>query len=203
MLRLWLGATTVGRWKNQAKRLLYGWWAPCETCHLAPLLTSFCTARVPNPEVQKLAPLAPLAIRWAILTGEYPPDPGGVSDYTRLVARGLADAGDRVVVWAPPFSSGQLSDGVNVEVRRLPDCFGRRSLKTIAEALDGSVGPHRLLVQYVPHAFGWKGANLPFCLWLRGRRRDRVWIMFHEVAYPFDANAGLRPNALAVVNRVM
>ena len=26
---------------------------------------------------------------WAILTGEYPPQPGGVSDYTRLVARGI------------------------------------------------------------------------------------------------------------------
>jgi hypothetical protein len=24
----------------------------------------------------------------------------------------------------------------------------------------------RLLVQYVPHAFGFKAMNLPFCLWL-------------------------------------
>ena len=27
----------------------------------------------------------------------------------------------------------------------------------------------RVLVQYVPHAFGWKGGNLPFCLWLWNR----------------------------------
>jgi len=39
--------------------------------------------------------------RWAILTGEYPPQPGGVSDYTRLVAEGLAVGGDEVHVWAP------------------------------------------------------------------------------------------------------
>ena len=37
---------------------------------------------------------------WAIITGEYPPDPGGVSDYTYLVATHLADAGDEVHVCA-------------------------------------------------------------------------------------------------------
>jgi glycosyltransferase involved in cell wall biosynthesis len=152
---------------------------------------------------RRLAEQPAATTEWHVLTGEYPPQEGGVADYTRLVARGLADAGDRVVVWAPPSSSSQATGDANVEVRRLPDCFGRRSLRTIAETLDRSAGVHRLLVQYVPHAFGWKGANLPFCLWLRGRRRDHVWIMFHEVAYPFEADAGLRPNALAVVNRVM
>ena len=45
-------------------------------------------------------------IRWAVLTGEYPPQSGGVSDYTRLVAKGLAAAGDQVVVYAPPQSIG-------------------------------------------------------------------------------------------------
>ena len=40
--------------------------------------------------------------RWAILTGEYPPQSGGVSDYTRLVAEGLAAVGDEVAVYAPP-----------------------------------------------------------------------------------------------------
>ena len=40
-------------------------------------------------------------MQWHILTGEYPPQPGGVSDYSRMVAHGLAAAGDEVVVWAP------------------------------------------------------------------------------------------------------
>ena len=45
-------------------------------------------------------------IRWVILTGEYPPQSGGVSDYTRLVVEGLAAVGDEVAVYAPPQSHG-------------------------------------------------------------------------------------------------
>jgi hypothetical protein len=119
-----------------------------------------------------------------------------------MVAAGLAGAGDQVVVWAP------RSDGVDprdprVDVRRLPDRFGPRSLGLLSAALDRAPAPHRLLVQYVPHAFGWKAANVPFCLWLRSRRKDGVWVMFHEVAYPFDRGAPLIRNGLAVVNRLM
>jgi hypothetical protein len=36
-----------------------------------------------------------LMLRWHIITGEYPPQPGGVSDYTRLVARGWQTAETR------------------------------------------------------------------------------------------------------------
>ncbi len=139
---------------------------------------------------------------WHVITGEYPPQPGGVSDYTDLVARGLADAGDSVVVWAPPGEDGARCHA-RVDVRRLPDTFGPRSLKILSTDLNRERTPHRILVQYVPHAFGWKAANVPFCLWLRTRRRDRVWVMFHEVSFPFGARAGLKLNALAGVNRLM
>ena len=60
-----------------------------------------------------------------------------------------------------------------------------------------------MLVQYVPHAFGWKGGNLPFCLWLWNRKDLRPWVMFHEVAYPFEAGDRLGRRALAAVNHVM
>ncbi len=145
---------------------------------------------------------APARVHWQMLTGEYPPQPGGVSDYSRLVARALADAGDRVTVWAPP---GDGPDEVypGVAVRRLPDNFGRRSRRLIDGYLDTLPEPRRLLVQYVPHAFGWKAANVPFCLWLRSRRRDSLWIMFHEVAYPRGAGYSLAENALSVVTRWM
>ena len=43
--------------------------------------------------------------RWAVLTGEYPPQPGGVADYTALVAGGLAAASDLVTVYAPPAAA--------------------------------------------------------------------------------------------------
>src|SRR5256714_13899599 len=39
---------------------------------------------------------------WHLITCEYPPRTGGVSDYTRLVAEGLSEAGDEVHVWCPP-----------------------------------------------------------------------------------------------------
>ena len=38
---------------------------------------------------------------WHIVTGEYPPARGGVSDYTFAIANGLASAGDEVNVWCP------------------------------------------------------------------------------------------------------
>jgi glycosyltransferase involved in cell wall biosynthesis len=88
-------------------------------------------------------------------------------------------------------------------VRRLPDRYGPRSLRVLDRELDALPGPRRLLVQYVPHAFGWKAANLPFCWWLRSRRDDLVWIMFHEVAYPVGSEYTARENALGAVTRWM
>jgi glycosyltransferase involved in cell wall biosynthesis len=140
--------------------------------------------------------------RWHIITGEYPPQPGGVSDYTRRIASGLADAGDRVDIWAPPADGAECADA-GIVVHRLPDRFGPRGLRLLSRQLDRDAAPRRLLVQYVPHAFGWKAANLPFCLWLQSRRRDSVWVMFHEVAFPFDRDQAVSRNALAVVNRLM
>jgi len=61
----------------------------------------------------------------------------------------------------------------------------------------------RLLVQYVPHAFGYKAMNLPFCLWLTSLRRMRVWVMFHEVAFPLSWRQPLKHNILGCVTRVM
>src|SRR5947209_3461982 len=36
---------------------------------------------------------------WHLVTGEYPPRPGGVGDYSALLAAGLAAAGGEVHVW--------------------------------------------------------------------------------------------------------
>ncbi len=141
--------------------------------------------------------------RWAILTGEYPPQPGGVSDYTRLVAEGLAAVGDEVAVYAPPQGIGPDSALPGVRVRRLPDRFGLRGLRWLDRELARD-RPDRILIQYVPHAFGLKAMNLPFAAWLalRARRVAPLWVMFHEVAFPF-VRRPLRHNLLAIVNRVM
>jgi glycosyltransferase involved in cell wall biosynthesis len=126
-------------------------------------------------------------MRWAVLTGEYPPQPGGVADYTRQVAHGLAAAGDEVVVFAPPHEGKQELEMAGVAVIRLPDHFGPRGLLALEAALARRHRPDRLLIQYVPHAYGWRALNLPFAAWVASRagRFAPIWVMFHEVALPF------------------
>jgi glycosyltransferase involved in cell wall biosynthesis len=126
-------------------------------------------------------------MHWMILTGEFPPQPGGVSDYTRLVARGLAAAGDEVHVWAPPVREPGAPEP-DITVHRLPGWFGPQSLWRLWHALRRSPPGTRLLVQYVPQAFGWDTMNLPFCAWLALAGRFRpLDVMFHEVAVDWES----------------
>ena len=142
---------------------------------------------------------------WHIVTGEYPPDSGGVADYTAAVAGALADTGVEVHVWA----SGDEPDAValpgGVGVHRVAGRFGPAGLARVERELDRFPGPRTILIQYVPHAFGWKAMNVPFVAWAlirRVRQRDDVRVMFHEVAFPW-VRRPLRHNVIAAVNRVM
>ncbi len=145
---------------------------------------------------------------WHIITGEYPPQAGGVSDYTRLVAQGLAAEGNTVHVWAPECvqplleerKGGSIRPGV--EIHRLPDHFGPRALATLARAIQATPAPS-VLVQYVPHAYGFKAMNVPFCVWLNSIPRSALTIMFHEVAFPLNRAQALRHNLLGAVTRLM
>jgi glycosyltransferase involved in cell wall biosynthesis len=141
------------------------------------------------------------ATRWVLISGEYPPEPGGVSDYSRLVARGLAVAGDEVHVWAPASSTSIPTDP-GVTVHALTGKFGPRDLEMLDRGLSRVAKPYRLLVQYVPHAFGCKGMNVPFCWWLN-RRVEPVWVMFNEVVYPLSTRQPMSHNFLGVVTRLM
>mgnify|MGYP003694782077 CR=1 FL=1 len=79
-------------------------------------------------------------VHWQIVTGEHSPQPGGVSDYTRLVARALALAGDRVDVWAPPCVAG--SPERDSGVLRAPAAGSLRS-SLVARAGSGARCPSR------------------------------------------------------------
>jgi hypothetical protein len=71
--------------------------------------------------------------------------------------------------------------------------------------LDRFAAPRRLLVQWVPHGYGYQSMNVPFCLWLWNRaalRRDRIDIMVHEPYLAFGYGSW-RQEAVAVVHRVM
>lgn len=141
---------------------------------------------------------------WHLLTGEYPPIPGGVGDYTALLAAGLAETGAEVHVWTT-HADGPTPAAEGVTVHR--DCgrWSRDDLKRLGATLEAFPTPRRLVVQYAPNAWGYKGLNLGFCRWVLGRARagDEVRVMFHEVAYPFEPLGKPTRWVLAAAHRVM
>lgn len=139
---------------------------------------------------------------WHLISGEYPPQVGGISDHTRLLAQGLARAGDEVHVWTPAAPAEPPADP-GVTVHRLPGGFGTRWLSELDAGLRRAERPFRILVQYTPHMYGWKAMNVPFCGWLLRLRALRPWVMFHEVAFPCAWRQPFRHNVLGAVNRVM
>ena len=136
-----------------------------------------------------------------LITGEYPPAIGGVGDYTRLVGEALSRCGDEVHVWTPRNSTS-TDDAGPIRVHRLPDHFGPRSILAMDRGIDRKP-ESQVLVQYVPHAFGWKAMNVPLCVWLGSRYGGRLGVIFHEVVYPMARNQSMRHNFLGVVTRVM
>src|SRR5437867_3567799 len=141
---------------------------------------------------------------WHIITCEYPPQPGGVSDYTRIVATGLAEEGDQVHVWCP--ASPELEAVIpGVSVHR---ALGRMCLHDLLRAgtrLNKFQKPRRLLVQWVPHGYGYRSMNLAFCLWLWSRAKiasDEIEIMVHEPFLAFGEGS-LKQDAVAAVHRIM
>jgi glycosyltransferase involved in cell wall biosynthesis len=148
------------------------------------------------------APEAGRPVTWHLLTGEFPPQPGGVSDHTWQVAEGLRRAGSTVHVWAPG-EARQARGPEGVTVHRLPEGFGVQGLWRLERGLARLPGPRRLLVQYVPHAFGYRAMNVPFALWLARRREDEVWVLFHEAVFPWGWERPWRHNVLGAVTRGM
>jgi glycosyltransferase involved in cell wall biosynthesis len=139
---------------------------------------------------------------WHIVTSEYPPDVGGVSDYTRQVAEGLARMGDEVHVWCPRAAEGPATSSLHVH----PDLghIGPADLKRLDERLNAFPAPRRLLVQWVPHGFGYHSMNVWFCVWLarRARAGDAIELMVHEPYLEFRRGP-LRHLAMACVHRLM
>lgn len=140
---------------------------------------------------------------WHIVTGEYPPAPGGVSDYCGAVAAGLASAGDEVHVWCPAAGAA-TADHPGVHVHAIAGAWTRADLRRLDTEINRIPGSRRLLVQWVPHAFGRRSLNIAFCRWIRRRARagDAVDLMVHEPGLAFG-EGGLRHQAAALVHRLM
>ncbi len=128
---------------------------------------------------------------WHIITPEYPPQIGGVADYSHAVAESLRARGERVFVWQPgsPPLQGRFSPS---------------GLSRLHKALDETSRPRRLFVQWVPHGYGYNAMNLPFCWWLyqRARRGDTIDLMVHEAFLPFGEGSW-KQDAVAAAHRLM
>jgi glycosyltransferase involved in cell wall biosynthesis len=145
----------------------------------------------------------PKLAEWHLITCEYPPKIGGVSDYTFVMAKELTKAGDTVHVWCGP-AAGETPQSPGVTVHRDLGGFAPSDLRRAGKRLDEFPVPRRLFVQWVPHGYGYRSMNLFFCVWLwwrARRRRDQVEIMFHEVWLAFGGN--WKSNIAAAVHRIM
>lgn len=111
----------------------------------------------------------------------------------------LAASGQQVHVWSP--GPAHALSGVQVHAHA---GYLIGHLAAVGRQLDAVTGPRRLFVQWVPHGYGYKSLNLPFCFWIwrRARRGDRVDLMVHEPYLPFDRRR-LRQNVGAIAHRLM
>jgi glycosyltransferase involved in cell wall biosynthesis len=141
---------------------------------------------------------------WHLITAEYPPQSGGISDYSHLIATGLAAEGETVHVWCPSPAAQQTNNN-GVAVHRELGQISPKALRRVGRMLDQFPVPRRLLVQWVPHGYGYQSMNLPFCFWLWRRAKfdgDQVEIMVHEPYLAFGEGSW-KQNCVAVVHRLM
>ncbi len=141
-------------------------------------------------------------MEWHIVTGEYPPQLGGVSDYTYQISQELRKGGDSVHIWSPAPPSGIVQRATE-QIHDLPRGFGWRWLRELNRRLRSFTGRRNIIIQYVPHMYGWKSMNLAFCLWICRQRKHNVIVMFHEVAFPMQPGQRFRHRLLAIIHRIM
>ena len=146
--------------------------------------------------------------RWCVVTCEYPPIDGGVSDHTHGLVAVLAAQGDVVDVWCPPMPTTDDAEparapeipGVTVHV--LPSHFGLRAVSLLRRELRALPADTRVVVQWVPTAFGWRMMNLRFALMLLRLPGRRLDLVVHEVGWDVGRETARRALA-GIVHRVM
>jgi glycosyltransferase involved in cell wall biosynthesis len=141
-------------------------------------------------------------VTWHVVTGEFPPGIGGVSDYAYVVSGALAAAGQAVHVWCP--ESGGPAAPAGVTVHREAGRWTGHDLKRLHALLDQAPAPRRLFVQWVPQSYGRRALNVGFCRWVRqrARRGDEIDVMVHEPFLPFREGRW-RHDIAALVQRLM
>jgi glycosyltransferase involved in cell wall biosynthesis len=123
----------------------------------------------------------------AFVTGEYPPQPGGVGDYTRCLALALIERSHRVSVLTIADDYLQVIDPsqpAQPQRVRFTD-WGWSSWRSVIEALD-MVRPEVLHIQYQTGAYGMRPAInlLPWRL-KRLPTYPRIAVTAHDLLLPY------------------
>lgn len=128
-------------------------------------------------------------MRVALLSAEYPPQPGGVGDYTWCLAQAITRRGHTVVIIT--IQDGQLlvlpagSHSPQWVARHGLPGWGWRCWEATIAALD-SVRPDLLHIQYQTGAYGMHPAITLLPWRLRGlSARLRVVVTFHDLLEPY------------------
>ena len=140
--------------------------------------------------------------RWCIITCEYPPLVGGVSDHTFLLASALAAAGDVVDVWTPP-GDGAPPHVDRVAVHVLPSLFNLDALRILRRVIREQLPETRVLIQYVPTGYGWRMMNVPFAMLLYAQRARGLDVYFHEVGFIISQEVRVRRKLVGAVHLIM
>ena len=121
-----------------------------------------------------------------LISGEYPPQQGGVGDFTRELARAFIAAGHeaQVITGCARQDAGcKIEDGIVVQ--RAINSWGVRCWKQIA----ASVQRERfdvLNIQYEPAAYGMQvGVNFLPRAWARRQIRLPIVTTFHDLLVPY------------------
>jgi glycosyltransferase involved in cell wall biosynthesis len=120
---------------------------------------------------------------WHLVTCEYPPQIGGVSDHTRLLARELHKAGDDVHVWAPELTTTQILEEPGITVHRTLGDFSKAFLADTRKHIAAiPMSDAEIFVQWVPHGYGYRSMNMGFVRWLEDLAQAGypISLMVHE-----------------------
>lgn len=137
--------------------------------------------------------MATRPLKVCFVTGEYPPDEGGVADYTACLSAALAAQGAVVdVVTArgsgaarPANGAGDAGEGRHPAVHRVVGGWGWGSLAAVGRRV-ARLAPDVVHVQYQAAAFGMRPAIHALPWWLRATRSGaQAAVTFHDLRVPY------------------
>ena len=149
-------------------------------------------------------PIRAAAPVYHIIIGESTPQSGGMCAHVALIADGLAEAGSEVHIWSP-LATVLNCQSPAVQIHKIMGHLSPRDFVRAGRFLNDFAAPRRLLVYWVPHAYGPKAINFSICFWLWMRaawRGDSVEPMVQECFVPFSKTSW-KQSGLALVHRLM